>query len=86
MRIPDDFGLETSFNTQVYHHVHGNLNRIKQVDLGIFEHCSTDIGDDRETGEERSLEKMSKEISRAWTLAALNTGLELSLHVIPPPI
>ncbi|UCG95234.1 MAG: hypothetical protein JSV92_04290, partial [archaeon] len=78
IRIPDDFGLETSFNTQVYHHVHGNLNRVKQVDLGIFEHCSSDIEEDRDTGKDPAMEKMSEEISRAWTMAALDTGLNFS--------
>lgn len=78
LRLPNDFGLETSFNTQVYHHIHGNLRRIKQVDLGIFEHSSTYVNENRKTGFDPAMERMAKDISREWTTAALDTGLEVT--------
>jgi len=78
LRLPNDFGLETSFNTQVYHHVHGNLRRIKQVNLGIFEHSSTDVNENRKTGSDPAMERMANNISREWTTAALDTGLDVT--------
>jgi len=78
LRFPNDFGLETSFNTQIYHHTHGNTNRVKQSDLGVFMHSSTDTEEDRNTGTDPAMESMSRDIAREWTMASLDTGLDLT--------
>lgn len=72
------YKIETSLNTQVYHELHGNMNRIAQSHLGMFEHFSSDVEESRVTGRDKAMENMAREITEAWVEKALEAGLELS--------
>ena len=78
-RIVFDSGykIETSLNTQVYHELHGNMNKIAQANLGIFEHFSSDVEENRKTGRDKAMQNMSREITEAWVDKAMETGVEL---------
>jgi len=72
------YKIETSLNMQVYHELHGNMNRVAQCDLGIFEHFSSEVKENKETGRDRAMENMAREITEVWVEKALESGLELS--------
>ena len=72
------YKIETSLNTQVYHELYGNMNRVAQSHLGIFEHFSSDVEENRKTGRDKAMENMAREITEVWVEKTIETGLELS--------
>jgi glucosyl-3-phosphoglycerate synthase len=74
LRIPCDWGLEIGLLSEVYRHV--AIQRIAQVDLGLFDHKHKEVGRSPAEG----LQKMCAEI-----LASLLRGLmEHESKALPP--
>lgn len=74
-----DYRLETYMNAGVYNANNGNVKKMTQSHLGVFQHLSTDVSEDRERGRDESMEEMAEQIAESWTACAYEVGLELGL-------